>query len=170
MTRRNRILGLLFVLVVVCTAKLAGQIYRWYAYADERTQLQAMRTALEDAAIEVVRTQLGADSLRREIRGMDKTLEEAREAVRGFELPEPPIGSFLAYDRELTAYNGVVAERNARFQAWREVVMRNHHAVDEFNDLADRMRAVADRMGEQYVNIPTPAEVAAAHGLLQLDP
>jgi hypothetical protein len=69
------------------------------------------------------------------------------------------------YRRRLERYNERVAARNDQYERWRGIVERNHRAVDSYNALADTMRNLGERMGEPYLSIPSPAEVAVRHGL-----
>ena len=167
--RRERVGALLLMLLLIVVARVGHIGFRWYAHADERAQIRVLQGDLEAAGVAVVRTQLGADSLRAEVQRLDGELRELRRAVRRYDrrahegmLPWPAYG---AYRQELDAYNRRVRERNARFDAWRSVVVRNHEAVSRFNVLADSVRRVAGRMGEPYFPIPTPAELALKHGI-----
>jgi hypothetical protein len=169
MIRQGRVAALLLLLGVVATAKLGQSLYRWYAYAGERAQLQVIRAELESVGVEVVRTQLAADSLRARIERMDRELSAAKRAVRGYDLHARdgalPARLYARYRRELDAYNRRVVERNASLDAWSRVVERNHAAVTRFNRLADSIRSIAVGIGEPYFAIPTPAEAALRRGI-----
>lgn len=170
MARRERVIALLLLLTLVVAVKMGDQLYRWYAFADERERLRAWSEQLEEAGAEVIRTQMRADSLREVIRAADAELKAARRAIERYEsfaredaLPEHLYGS---YRREVDEYNRGVGARNQGFSDWREVVMRNHAAVARYNALVDSIRRTAERIGEPYIAIPSPAEAAARRGVL----
>ena len=58
-----------------------------------------------------------------------------------------------------------VRRRNDKLGEWRAVVESNHAAADRYNLLADSMRSVAARMGDPYYAVPSPVELAVAHGI-----
>jgi hypothetical protein len=166
-TTRTRLL--LLIAAAAPAANLGRQLYRWIAFGEERQVLGDLRPALEGSALEVMRTQLLADSLRGAIRELDGelnadrvTLARLERSAQGRGLP-PRI--YEQYTARLEAYNRKVDLRNGHYDRWRGVVNRNHEAVTRYNLLADSMRAVGRRMGEDYLSIPTPAEVAVRHGL-----
>lgn len=167
-TPRTRFL--LIAAAVVLAANLARQTYRWYAYADERQELRRMGVELESAGLAVMRTQLFADSLRAVIEAADHELRDDRLSLDRIERRADgdglPPALYEEYRRGLDLYNGRVAARNERFEQWRGVVTRNHGAVDRYNLLADSMRLLGARMGEPYLSIPSPAELAVRHGLV----
>ena len=166
-TTRTRFL--LVVAGLLLAVNLGRQGYRWFAHADERVELRRLGDELEDAALAVVRTQLLADSLRGAIEQADDSLRIERAGIRrierraeAFSLP-PTL--YDEYRRELSRYNRRVETRNARYEEWRTVVEDNHRSVDRYNGLADSMRSLGRQMGEPYLAIPSPAEVALRHGL-----
>ena len=166
-TPRARLL--LLAASVILAANLGRQLYRWAAFADERTMLGGLGAELESVALEVMRTQLLADSLRTAIHSLDADLRERRRILARLER-RSEIGAlspmlYEEYRRGLEDYNETVSGRNARYERWVEVVNRNHDAVRGYNLLADSMRVVGRRMGEPYLSIPSPAEVAVRHGL-----
>lgn len=166
-TPRARLL--LVVASILLAANLGRQLYRWAAFADERETLGTLSGELETVALEVMRTQLLADSLRTAIHSLDGILRERRRALarleRRSELGTLSPMLYEEYRRGLEAYNETVVARNGRYERWAVVVNRNHDAVRGYNLLADSMRAVGRRMGEPYLSIPSPAEVAVRHGL-----
>ena len=166
-TPRTRLLLLVASLLLV--ANLSRQLYRWIVFADERQTLGRLNGELESAALQVMRTQLLADSLRTAIHSLDAELRQRRGALARLER-RSEIGAlspllYEEYRRGLEAFNGTVAARNGRYERWVDVVNRNHVAVQAYNGLADSMRALGRRMGEPYLSIPSPAEVAVRHGL-----
>jgi hypothetical protein len=170
MSRRERIGGLLLLLAVVVAVRLGTYLFHWYAYAEERGELQALSTRLEEAGVVVVQTQQRSDHLRDEIERIDRELKADERAISAYDrhardgaLPGHLYGSYRA---DLEAYNRVVGQRNARFERWKEVVVRNHASVNRFNALADSMRAIAAEIGEPYYPIPSPVEVAVERGIL----
>lgn len=166
-TPRARLL--LFAASIILAANLGRQLYRWAAFADERQTLGRLSGELESVALEVMRTQLVADSLRAAIHSLDTDLRERRRVLarleRRSELGTLSPMLYEEYRRGLDAYNETVVARNGRYERWADVVNRNHDAVSGYNLLADSMRAVGRRMGEAYLSIPSPAEVAVRHGL-----
>ena len=170
MRRRERLTGILLVLGLIVAVKLGQQLYAWFAYADERAALQAISTRLESSGLEVIRTQLAADSLRGDIERMDRELGEKKQVVGSFERHVRdgalPAHLYDAYSAELQSYNRQVEQRNAKFGRWKEIVVRNHAAVGTYNALADSIRTLANRIGEPYFEIPSPVELAVKHGLI----
>ncbi len=170
MKGRQRLGSLLLLLAIVAAAKLGQELYGWFAYADERAELQQLSRRLEDSGLEVIRTQLDADSLRIEIEGMDGDLAERKRSVGAFEGQVRggalPADLYESYRAELGEYNRRVERRNALFGRWREIVFRNHAAVGRYNSLADSIRTLATRIGEPYFEIPSPAELALEHGIV----
>jgi hypothetical protein len=170
MMRRQRLIGFTVLLVFLGLAKLGQQLYRWYAFQDERAEIERLEADLEEAALGVVRTQLRADHLRREVDRDDRELAVRREALDRLERqvvrgPPIPSGVEAGYRRDLRAYNTEVAARNQRFREWLAVVDQNHGYVARYNELADSIRGLAERMGEPYYPIASPAEIAHRSGL-----
>lgn len=165
---------LLIVLAAVIALKLGQQIFRYYAYQEERVTLTAMRERLIDAGVEVVTTRARADSLRVEIESTDRKLRESRRTVNrygryatGGALPGEVYG---AYREDLLRYNDKVTERNKRLREYQQVVDRNHTATERYNFLADSMAGLAARIGDPYYPVPKPVEAAAERGLIRLPP
>ncbi len=165
---------LLIVLAAVIALKLGQQIFRYYAYQEERMTLTAMRERLVDAGVEVVTTRVRADSLRAEIERTDRKLRDNRRAVnrygrfaQGGALPNEVYG---AYRQDLVRYNEMVTKRNQRLREYQQVVDRNHNATERYNFLSDSMTGLAARIGDPYYPIPKPVEAAAERGLIRLSP
>lgn len=169
MRRLERFKGLVVVMLLLVFAKVGHQTYRWYAHDEERARIETLTGELEDVAIEVVSSQLVADSLRDAIQASDRGLEAARAAIAAYEAHAVggalPVHLYDPYRRELEAHNRQVVSRNQSFERWRGVVDRNRAAVDRYNALADSIRMTAAEMGEAYYSIPTPAEVALERGI-----
>jgi hypothetical protein len=169
MGHRDRLIGVAVIMAALLAAKLGHQVYSWYAHEGERTQIEQLSGELEEVGVEVVTTQLAADSLRWVIERMDGGLEATRRKVESYGRRAVdgalPGRVYDAYRAELDDYNRGVGERNSRFEEWRAIVERNHAAVDRFNRLADSIRGLAIAMGEPYFSIPTPAEIALERGL-----
>lgn len=169
MRRRERLLGVGVVILLLIMAKVGQQAYRWWAYDEERARIEALSGELEDVAIEVVSSQLMADSLRRQIEQMDEALQVSRSRLATYERHSAggalPTTVFAPYSRDLERHNRQVVVRNAAFERWREAVQRNHTAVGRYNALADSIRTTAAHIGEPYYSIPTPAEVAVERGI-----
>lgn len=166
-TTRTRFL--LLVAAVVVAINVGRQGYRWFAFADEREDLRRLSVELDGVALTVMRTQLVADSLRRVIEAADSDLRSDRGQLTAIEARADgdglPVALYEEYRRGLERYNRRVASRNVEYERWRGIVDRNHRAVDAYNLLADSIRGLGRRMGEPYISIPSPAEVAVEHGL-----
>ena len=166
-TARTRFL--LLIVVVMLTANVGRQLYRWLAYGEERDELRRVTVQLDSAALNVMRTQLLAGTLRDSIASIDARLEADRRTLAGIERRADgnglPPALYEQYRRRREAYNTRVEVRNEQYDRWRGVVDRNHTAVNSYNALADSMRNLGDRMGEPYLAIPSPAEVAVRYGL-----
>lgn len=166
---RSRLESVLAVLVLVIVFKVGHELYRWVAFSDERARLRDFSGSIDDIGVRVVRTQLRADSLQAVIESLDRGLDTARKAVAKYESKSVggaiPERFYAAYRAKLDAYNRAVRERNAQLGQWHAVVDSNHVASDEYNSLADSIRAVAGQMGEPYYPIPSPMELAAQAGV-----
>jgi hypothetical protein len=163
--RRHQLLGLAVAVLLLVGIQLAREAFRWYAYAEERSAVQRLVGELEEAGVEVVRTQLRADTLRHEIEAADRALGEVRAEVAAYER-QARSGSisprlYPGYRDRVEEFNRRVAQRNARLEEWEETILRNHRAVGRYNLMADSIRWYTARMGEPYYSIPTPAELAA---------
>jgi hypothetical protein len=55
--------------------------------------------------------------------------------------------------------------RNAWIARYRRAVSSNRDAVKQYNQLAEEIRSIAARMGEQHYNIPSPVEAAVKNGM-----
>lgn len=168
--RRMRVGALLLMLFGVVGVKLGQEIYRWAAFGEERAQLVALRERVIDAGADVVRTGTLTDSLLREIEGADRLLAEQRRSVERYGRYARdgalPAHLYPAYREELNRFNRHVEQRNEQAAQWKEVVSRNHDAVRRYNALADSIRAVAARLGEEYYSVPLPAEAAIERGVV----
>lgn len=170
MRRRDRIAVLLAVLLFIGLAKIGQQVYRWQAFSAERVAIGRLEGELELSALGVIGTQITADSLRRAILDADETLGAAQRRldrvdsdVLGTSLPR---AQEMVYRRNLGDYNEQVARRNELVKRWRETLEENHVHVDRYNAVADSIRGLADRMGEPFYPIRSPAEIAATRGLV----
>lgn len=169
MKRRQRLTAVAAVLLLMGGAKVGQELYRWKAYAPERTQIARLETDLEDAAWGVIATQLRADTLKRAIDEADIQLRSAQESLdtreRQARMRVSSATFESAYRDEVARYNEQVAKRNQLAGSWRETVEGNHASVARYNALADTIRTLALRMGEPYYPIASPAEVAARRGV-----
>lgn len=149
------------LLLAAVLVQLAHGAYRWFAFAEERAILRRLDPRMEVAGLEVVRTQLRVDSLRREILALDRELK-----AQGLEMERDDGNGGRRWSiREVEIYNRSVRERNRKVDEWRDAVEASRNAVSRYNRLADTIRLVAGRMGEQHYRIPTPAEAAQHLGL-----
>lgn len=148
---------------------LARESFRWFAYGDERAQVQQLRGEVVDAGVRIVRTRSRADTLQREIEAEDRGLTERLKAVRRYDRfargGALPAHLYTAYRRDLRDYNVLVAHRNARVREWKELMRSNREAVERYNLLADSIRAIATRIGDPFYPVPLPAEAATERGL-----
>jgi hypothetical protein len=163
--RRHQLLSLALVLALLVGIQVAREAFRWYAYAEERGAVRRLGPELEEAGVAVVRTQVRADTLRREIEAADRELGQARAEVAAYErhIRNGTIPGHLypAYRESVEEFNRRVARRNARVAELEETIRRNHEAVARYNLVADSIRWYTRRMGEPYYSIPTPAELAS---------
>lgn len=162
------------VFLALLTVVLGRELYGWVAYADERTELRALRTELVDAGVEVVRARIELDSLKRVIARRDLELEEKREEIDRFARRHRngtlPYGLYAPYRELNDEYNKGVVARNQVNAELKDVLARTNAAVDRFNQLADRMREIARSIGEPYPRIPDPFEAAVERGVLREQP
>ena len=155
-----------FALIAV---ELAHDVYRYYAYAGERAQLRVLNEMVDAAGLDVVRTQLRADSLRATIEAMDDTLEGSRDGFADYD--RMAVGGALSprayqeYRSRIASYNDRVAVRNAWFARLQRAVGANRDAVKQYNRLSEEIRVTAERMGELHYNVPSPVEAAVRNGL-----
>lgn len=166
---RSRARSVLAVLTLVLALKVGQELYRWIAFADERSRLRALAGTLDSAGVGAVRARVRADSLRRDIEAMDRQLDGVRAALAPYErravdgaIPE---ALYPAYRARLDDYNRAVRRRNVRLAAWREAVEASRAALGRYEVVADSMRALAEAMGDPYYQVPSPVEVATRHGL-----
>jgi hypothetical protein len=174
MSSRDRLLALLTVLLVIGSFKVAQQVYRYVAFAEERSAIASLQVEVEEAGLGVIDTQLLADSLRRKIARLDDGLRDGRRELERLER-QLLVGlvnrsNEVTYRQRLEEYNLAVAERNELFRKWRVAVDDNHAFVDRYNLLVDSIRTVATRMGEPYYPIPTPAELVVRREAAPGDP
>jgi hypothetical protein len=159
---------ILFTLALIAF-ELAHDVYRWYAFSDERAQLRSLVPQVDSAGLAVVRTELQSDSVRARIEAMDRGLEASRDVFSEYD--ERAMGGgmtqelYQEYRARVATYNRHVAARNAWFAKWQRAVARNRDAVRRYNDLADSSRTIAGRMGELHYNVPSPVEAAVRNGL-----
>lgn len=152
-------------LVLVAGGRIGWQYYQWYRHAPERDLIVVLQSELEDAAVGVITTQITSDTLQQNIEAADVQLGRGRVLLDNLERRLAPTRADEAYMRQLKEFNQRVSIRNQMVDDWRMVVASNHEYVDRYNLLADSMRSVADRMGEPYYPIRTPAEIATARGV-----
>lgn len=171
--RGQRIAALLALAGALILGKVAQQVYRWYAFREERAQLGALRVELVDAGADLFRVQARLDTLHREIAREDSVLRVEEKRVTRYdryakdgELTE---GLYGVYRRDLDRYNEHVRDRNTRFEAWRRAIGAESVAVARYNLLSDSVSRIAARMGDPYYPIPRPVEAAAERGLVDLD-
>ena len=164
-----RIKALLTVAVCLLLFQAIRYVYRWYAYAGERTTLEAMHERASDAGAAVVVTELRADSLHGQVTRLDRELETGRRTLAAYG-KHADAGSLAphlydAYTADIDAYNRQVRERNTTYQAYRAVVSQNHAAVARYNAVTDSMRRIAEEIRDPYYPVPLPAEAASARGI-----
>jgi hypothetical protein len=174
--RKEGLLAVMAVLLLLGAVKFSEQLYRWYAFGAERAELGRLEQELAEAGLGVIGTQVDADSLRRLIEKMDADLVDQRRFLGRYEAmafqQEFPSSLESAYRGDLSAYNQQVSARNDLLSRWRAAIDANHLHVDRYNHLVDSIRSVARQIGEPYYPIQSPAEIAARHGILStlLDP
>lgn len=168
---KQRVRALLGLLLLVVVAKVGAEVYDWLAHADERERLVAMREELLDAGVEVMRTRALLDTLRVEIDGADRVLEQERRALDAYgkksERGSLPPHLYAAYRADLDRYNRKVARRNETFHRWESAMARNHRSVERYNALADSVRALAAVLGDPAYAVPSPLEAAVERGVVR---
>ena len=164
---RARVFFLFSLLLVVM--ELTHGVYRLFAFEEQRTQLRVLNDMVGDAGVEVIRTQLRADSVRTQLETMDAELEDARELFTALDARATRGRLTAAHAAEYRArvmqYNRRVAVHSFWMGEWERVLADNRQAVRRYNDLADEIRTIAATMGEQHYNIPSPVEAAVKSGL-----
>lgn len=167
MTYRDRILAVAAVVLLMALVKVGQQLYRYYAFSEERIAIVRLESGVDREGLGVITTQLRADTLRLEIDAADAGLGASRDALDRLERAVLDGGATpdteRAYQRQLVEYNQGVGRRNALFEEWRSTVERNHAHVERYNLLVDSIRALAATIGEPYYPILSPAEIAARH-------
>ncbi|HEX2189269.1 MAG TPA: hypothetical protein VHG51_10250 [Longimicrobiaceae bacterium] len=169
MSRRLRVL--LAFLLLLLAGRVAKELYDWRVHADDRVRLVALRGRLLDAGAEVIRTRAELDTLKGVLDREDGELEREQRGLRAYDRRAEgttlPMEVYEEYRADLDRYNRHVADRNRYFERWREVLARNHAAVDRYNALADSLRAVAGVLGDPHFQVPSPLEAAAERGVVK---
>lgn len=167
----RRLRALLAFLLLLVVGRVGKELYDWQVHADDRVRLVALRGRLLDAGAEVIRTRAELDTLKGVLDREDAALERERLGLRAYDRRAEgatlPVHLYEAYRADLDRYNGHVADRNRYFHRWREVLARNHAAVDRYNALADSLREVAGVLGDPYYQVPSPLEAAAERGVVE---
>lgn len=163
MRNRDRVIALSSIVLLVLVVRLSEQLYRWWAFAEERAAIAQLDEELRRVAVGVISTQLRADTLRKSIERVDSELAAGRGEVDLYEgrAGREDLGDSLegVYREVVGRYNQMIEERNELFSTWQEVVDENHRYVDRYNLLADSIRTLAASMGEPYYPIRSPAEM-----------
>jgi uncharacterized coiled-coil protein SlyX len=158
----------LFVCALV-TVELAHDVYRVFAFAEERAELRVLNDEVADAGVAVLKSQLRADSLKIRLEQLNTVLEGARDSVNSYDrrAARGRLGpaEYTDYRRRVDAYNRRVAEQNASLNELQDAITANRHAVRRYNQVAERIRTLAASMGELHYNIPSPVEAAVRTGL-----
>jgi hypothetical protein len=166
---RDRVRVFFLFTFALVSFELAHDVYRWYAFGGERTQLRVLAPMIDAAGLQVVKTQLESDGLRTRIEAMDRALEASRGEFSAYD--ERAAGGHLTqalyqeYRARVASYNRRVAARNSWFVKWQRAVGHNRDAVRRYNQLADESRSIAAAMGELHYNVPSPVEAAVRNGL-----
>jgi hypothetical protein len=172
MKRRYYLYTLLAATVLLFLLASARELWRYYAYAEERHAIMRLEGNLEIAGLGAIATQSRADTLRREIEAIDVRLRANRLELDSIEksisTPRSARQFEEAYRRGIEFYNTEISQRNALFDRWRETVDSNHEYVGRYNLLADSIRHFATVMGEEHYPIKTPAEMATRYEELML--
>src|SRR5690606_23127925 len=159
MRRRDHLLALLAALLLVVGLRLTSDLYRWWAYQEERATITALRPELEDAALGVVRTQLMLDSLQARVADLEAELDREGEVDAGLDRGRARVqtreaalcggavtGAMEArYRQSLEGYNRRARARNQLLWRRRVAGRANHAHVDRYNALADSLRALSAR-------------------------
>jgi hypothetical protein len=150
-------------------AKLAHELYRWVAYAEERALLLELREQVVDAGAELIRATLSADSLHAIIQADDRALRSGERGVERYERfardGALPGHLYDAYRADVSAYRQQVAQRNRRAEEWNALTARRRGAAERYDLLADSVRSIAARIGDPFFPVPLPAEAALEQGV-----
>lgn len=168
MRRRDRFFALAAALAVLGVFRLGEQLYSWHVFAPERAEISHLEEDLERAALGVIATQVRADTLRKALQALDLELRQARGRVdlaeRDARDGSPAEATASEYRQALGSYHRRVSQRNALFRSWRQTLEENQKNVIRYNQLVESIRELAERMGEAYYPIRTPAEIAVLRG------
>ena len=166
---RERIRIFILFTCAIIAVELAHDVYRWYAFSEERAQLRVLNEMVDAAGVAVVKTQLREDSLLDRIEAMDQALESSRDAFTAYDERARDgsltAGGYQQYRARIARYNDQIAVRNAWIVRYQRAVSGNRDAVKQYNRLAEEIRSIAARMGEQHYNIPSPVEAAVKNGM-----
>lgn len=164
-----------FVLLVVgalAALVLGREVYRWYAFQEERRALVGLREEVVDAGAEIIRSRVRLDTVTQRmdsvsavVRQHEVTLRRYRRYVRDGMLPTD---IYADYEQDRVRFEAAARERDAWQRRFAELAGRERGAVRRYNVLADSMRVLADRIGEPYLRIPAPIEAAAERGVIQV--
>lgn len=164
MTHRDRFVAMLVVLLLLAGAKVAQQLFRFYASRDERVEIARLELRIGDAGAGIVATKVRADSLRAAVESMDNELRAGRDRLELTErrlLSGPATAAQEnAYLEELGIHNDLVTGRNAVYREWRASVDSHGNFIRSYNAIVDSIRSLAVAIGEPYYPISSPAEIA----------
>ena len=164
MSHRDRFLAMVVVLLLIAGAKVAQQLFRFYASRDERIEIVRLESRIDEAGAGIIATRVRADSLRTAVEAMDDELREGRDRLDRIEhrlLSGPATtAQEAAYLGELGIHNALVTERNAVYREWRTSVDSHADFIGSYNAIVDSIRSLAIAIGEPYYPISSPAEIA----------
>lgn len=166
---RERIRIFVLFTCAIVAVELAHDVYRLFAFAEERAQLRVLNEMVDAAGVAVVKTQLREDSLRTRIEALDEALESARDGFAEYDERARDgslsYGAYEQYRARIARYNDRLAVRNAWVARWQRAFNSNRDAEKRYHSLAEQIRTIAAEMGEQHYNIPSPVEAAVKSGM-----
>lgn len=164
------LLGVVVIVGFLILGRVAYEVYRWYAYADERTQIEQMTIELDSVGLKVVTTHLAIDSIGAVIDRTDRGLDtrrsdleaRGRRALNGGMEP----GVYESFRADAGALETAIGDRNNLVEVMNRIVAEHRTAVARFNELADSILMLATEMGYPDYPLPTAAEIAIEHGIV----
>lgn len=164
------VLGVAVIVGFLILGRAGYEVYRWYAYADERRQIEQMTSELDSVGLKVVTTHVAIDSIGALIDQTDLRLDtrrsdleaRGRRALNGRMDPEV----YESFRADAGALEAAIGDRNGLLEEMNRIVAEHRTAVARFNELADSILALATEMGYPDYPLPTAAEIAIEHGIV----
>jgi hypothetical protein len=168
-SHREMVLGVAVIVALLILGRAGYEVYRWYAYAGERTRIEQMTRELDEVGLKVVTTHVAIDSISALIDATDDRLDarrgdleaRARRALNGRTEP----GVYESFRADADALEIAIDDRNSLVEELNEIAAQHRTAVARFNELADSILTLAAGMGYPDYPLRTAAEIAIEHGI-----